>query len=632
MKTKNFYVAAGLGLAQLALLNSNAHAQQRPVANLDEVVVTASRSPKKISEIGKVVRVISAETLAQSQGRTLPEVLNNIAGITIGGNGGNPADVKAVYMRGASAANTLILIDGIPVNDASEISGEYNISAIPIDIIERVEILKGGNSTLYGSDAVAGVINIITKKGNGGLSANVLATAGSYDTYKQVLGLNGQIQNTTVSFSAINSDSKNFSSAAPANGVSNFDKDGFHQKSVLLNMGQQINNRLSFRGNFQANKNAADLDNGAFSDALDYTYSKSSFLAGIGGRLALDKGALNFNISQNNVKNKYNKQGSLTNNAGNITHFETNLNYNFSKFIDLAGGISYRKLSTEQNNPYSSALFADNNMTSAFTSLFFRTNTGFQAELGGRLNKHSEYGSNFTYTINPSYLFAERYKLFVNLSSAYRVPSLYQLFSQYGNLSLEPETTTSFESGFDLNFSQNINFSLSYFRRDVKSVIDFGQIAANKFGYINQNRQKDNGFELELGLKPSSKISLNAYYAYVNGEVTTPVKTAFNLFRRPKNTYGLNAGIELSKKISMNLLYKHTGDRTDRYFDGKTFKTVEADLGSFNMVDAYIQYKPSTKLTLFTDVKNLLNEDYIEFAGYQTKGLNFNAGFRFGIQ
>jgi vitamin B12 transporter len=632
MKTKNLYVAAFLGLAQLALLKSNALAQQRPVSVLNEVVITASRSPKKISEIGKVVRVISAETLAKSQGRTLPEVLNNIAGITIGGNGSNPADVKAVYMRGASAANTLILIDGIPVNDASEISGEYNISAIPIDIIERVEILKGGNSTLYGSDAVAGVINIITKKGTGGLSANVLATAGSYDTYKQVLGLSGQIQNTTVSFNATNSDSENFSSAAPAKGITNFDKDGFHQKSVLLNIGQQLNTRFSLKGNVQANNNMADLDAGAFSDALDYNYNKSSFLAGVGGRLALNKGTLNFNLSQNNVKNKYNNLGSVTNNTGNITHLETNLNYNFSKSIDLAGGVSYRKLSTEQHNPYSSALFADNNMASAFTSLFFRTNTGFQAELGGRLNNHSDYGSNFTYTINPSYLFAEQYKIFVNLSSAYRVPSLYQLFSAYGNLALEPETTTSFETGFDLNFTQNINLSLSYFKRDVENVIDFGQIATNKFGYINQNRQQDNGFELEFGLKPLTMISLNAYYAYVNGEVTTPVNTAFNLFRRPKNSYGLNAGIELSEKVSLNLIYKHTGDRTDRYYDGKTFKTVQADLGSFNMVDAYIQYKPTSKLTLFSDVKNILNEDYIEFAGYQTKGLNFNAGFRLGIQ
>jgi len=632
MKTKNLYIAASLGLAQLAFLNSNALAQQRPVANLEEVVVTASRSPKKISEIGKVVRVISTETLAKSQGRTLPEVLNNIAGITIGGNGSNPAEVKAVYMRGASAANTLILIDGIPVNDASEISGEYNISAIPIDIIERVEILKGGNSTLYGSDAVAGVINIITKKGNGDLSANILATAGSYDTYKQVIGLNGQIQNTTVSFNATNSDSENFSSASPAMGVTDFDKDGFHQKSVLLNIGQQINSRFTLKGNLQANNNMAALDGGAFSDALDYNYSKSSFLAGLGGSFALNKGTINFNLSQNNVKNKYNNKGSVTNNAGNITHLETNLNYNFSRLIDLAGGISYRNLSTEQHNPFSSALFADNNIMSAFSSLFFRTNTGFQAELGGRVNNHSDYGSNFTYTINPSYLFADRYKFFVNLSSAYRVPSLYQLFSAYGNLELKPETATSFETGFDLNFTQSINLSLSYFKRDVENVIDFGQIATNKFGYINQNRQQDNGFELELGLKPISKISLNAYYAYVNGEVTTPVNTAFNLFRRPKNSYGLNAGIELSKKWSLNLIYKHTGDRTDKYFDGKTFKTVEADLGSFNMVDTYIQYTPTSKLTMFSDIKNILNEDYIEFAGYQTKSLNFNAGFRLGIK
>lgn len=632
MKTKKLYIAVGLGLAQLTLLNANVCAQDKSVAILNEVVVTASRTPKKISEIGKVVRVISAETLSRSQGRTLHEVLNNVAGITIGGNGANPADVKAVYMRGASAANTLILIDGIPVNDASEISGEYNISAISVDLIERIEILKGGNSTLYGSDAVAGVINIITKKGSGKLSANVLATAGSYDTYKQVLGLQGEIKNTSIAFNASNTDSENFSSAKPATTMSNFDKDGFHQKSLNFNLGQKISNRFSLRANFQANNNVADLDNGAFDDALDYTYSKSSFLAGIGGRLILDKGVINVNLSQNNINNQYNNQGSITNNYGNIAHLEANLNYKFNGFLDLASGVSFRKLSTEQNNPYSSKLIAKNRMASAFTSLFFRTNTGFQAELGGRVNEHSEYGNNFTYTLNPSYLFADRYKVFVNLSSAYRVPSLYQLFSDYGNLALEPETTTSFEAGFDLNFSQNLNLSLSYFNRDIENVIDFGQIASNRFGYINQNRQKDNGFELELGYKPISIFSLNAFYAYVDGNIETPTKTEFNLFRRPKNSYGLNAALDLSKKISMNLIYKRTGDRLDRYFDGASFKTVEANLDAFNMLDAYIQYKPKANLTLFTDVKNLLNEDYVELSGYNAKGLNFNAGFRLGIR
>lgn len=632
MKTKKLYVGVGLGLAQLALLSSYAAAQEKPASILDEVVVTASRSPKRLSEIGKVVRIISAETLAKSQGRSLPEVLNNVAGLTIGGNGNNPGDIKSVYLRGASAGNTLILIDGIPVNDASGISGEYNISAIPIDQIMRIEILKGGNSTLYGSDAVAGVINIITKKGTGAISANILATAGTYDSYKQSLGLNGQIGNTSLSISASNFDSKNFSTAAPGKGETDFDNDGFHQKSIFMNLAQQLSDKVVLRANLHANDNAADLDNGAFADAKNYTYSKSSILAGLGGQVALNKGILNFNLSQNNVINFYDNNKSVTNNEGNITHFETNLNYSLSDMIDIASGISYRYSATGQNNPYSAPLNAHNDMKSMFTSIFVKSDMGFQAEIGGRYNDHSEYGSNFTYTLNPSYLIKDRYKLFVNLSSAYRVPSLYQLFSEYGNIDLKPETATSYEAGFDLNFSENINLSLAYFKRNVENVIDFGQVVPGKYAYINQNQQKDKGFEVELGFKPVSYIDLKAFYAFVDGEVSTPTNTAFNLFRRPKNSYGLNAGFEVSKALSLNLIYKHTGERRDRYFDNSTFKTLEAELGSFNMLDAYLQYKPADRLTLFTDIKNILDENYTEFSGYQTKGLNFNAGFRLEIR
>ncbi len=632
MKRTKFYVVAGLGLVQSVLLNSNSFGQDRTSENLGEVVVTASRSPKKISEIGKVARVITAETLSKSQGRTLPEVLNNVAGITIGGNGNNPGDVKSVFLRGATAANTLILIDGIPVNDASEITGEYNISAIPIDQVERVEILKGGNSTLYGSDAVAGVINIITKKGAGKLAASLLATGGSYDTYKQVVGLNGQIGSTSVSINGSNLDSKSFSTAAPGKGETNFDNDGFHQKSISLNLGQQLSEKFAIRGNIQGNNNQADLDNGAFSDAKNYTYDKTAFLAGLGAKLALDKGLINFNLSHNSVRNYYNNNGSVTNNGGRITHFETNLNYTFNRFIDLASGVSYRSSKTEQHNSFSPPLFADNNIKSLFTSVFIKSNSGFQAELGGRINDNSQYGSNFTYTVNPSYLIADRYKLFVNLSSAYRVPSLYQLFSQYGNLNLEPETSVTYEAGFDFNFTDKLNLAFSYFKRDVDNVIDFGQITPGAFGYINQNNQKDNGLEVELGFKASPVISLNAFYAYVDGEVTTPASTTFNLFRRPKNSFGLNTGFNVSEQFSFNLTYKYTGDRKDRYFDNSTFLTVDADMDSYNMVDLYAQYKPAGRLTLFADVKNLLDENYIDFSGYTTKGLNFNAGFRIDFQ
>ncbi len=631
MKRKNLYVSVSLGLSQLALPN-NAPAQEKPVRSLDEVVVTASRSLKKQSEIGKVVRIITAETLSKSQGRTLPELLNNVAGLTIGGSGNNPGDIKAVYLRGAASGNTLILIDGIAVNDASGISGEYNISAIPVDQIERIEILKGGNSTLYGSDAVAGVINIITKKGSGELKENILATAGSYNSYKEVLGLNGQLKKTSIALNASNFDSENYSTSAPKQGETDFDKDGFKQQSVSLNIGQQVTDKFLLRANFQANANKADLDAGAFRDSKNYTYDKKSFLGGFGAQLNLNKGALNFNFSQNNVKNLFDDAGSITNNIGRVTQLEAGLNYAVTPFLDISSGGNYRYSETEQTNPFSPKINANNNIKSIYTSLFLKSNGGFRSEIGGRYNNHSIYGNNFTYTINPSYVFAERYKVFVNVSSAFRAPSLYQLLSEYGNQSLKPETSITYETGFDFDILDNLNLNFACFKRDITDVIDFGKVSPGKYGYINQNKQKDRGFEVELGLKPISRINIKTFYAYVDGEITTPVNTSFNLFRRPKNSFGANAGVELNKAISFNFIYKFTDNRKDRYYDSTVSKTVEANLASYNMLDVYFQYKPLGNLTLFTDVKNVLDEKYVEFAGYNTRGLNFNAGLKLEIR
>src|SRR5690606_8054088 len=137
------------------LLNYPTIIYAQDVNSLDEVVVTASRSLKKQADVGKIVEVITREELDAAQGRSLSELLNTTVGINVGGSGNNLADNRSVYLRGATAANTLILINGIAVNDASGITGEFNISNISIDQIERIEVLKGASSTLYGSDAVA---------------------------------------------------------------------------------------------------------------------------------------------------------------------------------------------------------------------------------------------------------------------------------------------------------------------------------------------------------------------------------------------------------------------------------------------------------------------------------------------
>jgi len=625
MQTKKIHLGAVIGLLLQILFSGSSFAQESNPLN--EVVVTASRSPQKLSDIGKVVRVITADVLAKNQGRTLPEVLNNVAGLIIGGNGNSLGELKRVFLRGASAGSTLILIDGIPVNDASGPTGEYDISAIPIDMIERVEIVKGGNSTLYGSDAVAGVINIITQKGAHLMpNARVLTTAGSYSTFKQAVALSGQIKKTALALNASNLTAEGFSSAVPRNGEINFDNDGFKQRALGLNLGRQISNRLALRGSFLLNRNQADCDADAYQDAAGYTLSKTAYVGGLGVCLDIRKGGLNINLNQNNVTNSWDYNGAVINNKSQISNLDAVFNYGLASFVNLTSGLSYKYSATKQINAYALPLDVNNAITSVFTSFFFKTNGGFRSEIGSRYNTHTQYGSNFTYTINPSYLLANRYKVFVNVSSAYRVPSLYQLFSpQYGNPTLKPEMSTTLETGFDLAiFPEKVNLNFSYFNRQINDVIG----TTVNYQYVNLGKQKDQGFELEFGVKPHQAIRVNAFYAYVKAK-SNPNNTSY---RRPKNSFGADFAFAVSKKMDLNLIYKFVGERIDLYYDNKTFKPIELTLDPYHIVDTYIQYKPQPKLTLFADVKNVFNENYVDAIGYTTKGINFNVGVKIELK
>ena len=132
--------------------------------SMDEVVITANKFPQKQSSTGKVLTVITQEQLQKNAGRTISEILNEQVGVSVNGATNTLGTIQFLYTRGAAFANTLILIDGIPLNDPSNINSEFDVNTFPTYQIERIEILKGAQSSLYGSDAVAGVVNIITKK------------------------------------------------------------------------------------------------------------------------------------------------------------------------------------------------------------------------------------------------------------------------------------------------------------------------------------------------------------------------------------------------------------------------------------------------------------------------------------
>ncbi|BAU54577.1 TonB-dependent receptor plug domain-containing protein [Mucilaginibacter gotjawali] len=639
MKKNYAFVAAGLGLVQLALLSTPAHAQDTSRV-LNDVVVTATRSPKKLSEIGRVVTVITAAEISRSQGKTLPELLNTVPGITFSGANNAPGISSSVFLRGASTGNTLILIDGFPVNNASTIEGAYDLNAFPLDQIDHIEILKGSGSTLYGSDAVAGVINIITRHSTGqGLKSNVQLSGGSYNTFKESAGLIGTVKNTDIALNLSNTDSKGFPAATDTTGKAGFRNDGFHQRSASINLNQHVSDKLVLNGNLQTSYNTGNLPYGAFQDDQNYTYANTFIFGGLGAKLKLDKGDLKFNINQTDVKNNYNDAASAVNfdfpsyqkNTGHITDAEAILNYSIGNHLDLTSGADFKYSNTRQYSTYDTIQKVNNSIASVYTSLFYKSGI-FHMELGGRYNHNNKYGSNGTYTINPSVLLFHQLKIFVTAASAYKTPSLYQLFSIYGNTDLKPETTSSFEAGFDWELIQNtLSFNTVFYRNNTKDVLYFLSEATAPYGkYQNGDQQKDKGYESELKLT-MKKLTASAYLAYVTGTLTDEngVNTG-NLYRRPKFTFGANVYYQVSNGFSAGLNYKYTGDRKDEKFN-PDYSVSVITLKPYGLLDAHLQYVINKHFSLFADFKNILDQKYTDWTGYNTSRFNFMEGIKYQI-
>src|SRR4026207_1662896 len=182
---KKFFAVTAIFISSQLVAQPTTFQQEDSSKTLDNVVIIATKYPTKQSNTGKLVSVVTRQQIEQSVGKDLAQVLNEQTGLTVSGSYSNPGKDKSIFFRGASSNYTLILLDGIPLNDPSGTGGTFDIRLIPLEQIERIEILKGSQSTLYGSNAIAGVINIISKKpANTNLTGNGLLSYGSYNTFR----------------------------------------------------------------------------------------------------------------------------------------------------------------------------------------------------------------------------------------------------------------------------------------------------------------------------------------------------------------------------------------------------------------------------------------------------------------
>jgi vitamin B12 transporter len=632
-----------------------AFAQQDKITSLDEVVITSNKYPKKQTETGKVLTVITREQLDKSGGKTLNEILNNVAGTTVIGSQSNPGTNQTVSIRGSTAGNVLILIDGIPVNDPSVITNYFDMNFFSVDQIERVEVLKGGQSTLYGSDAVAGVINIITRKSKEpGIHAGLGLSAGSYGTVRTNIGLRQQSEKSLLSVQYGYTTSKGFSSAHDSVGTGNFDKDSYRQHNITGTWQVSLTNKLKANIFGFYSRYKTGIDAGAFKDEKDYTVTTDNFQGGAGLTYQVKDGAVKFNYRYNDVKRNYlddsvfNAPNYLKSDYEGRTHFMELYGNKKWKHIEILAGIDYRQnnmsnesVSVSAYGTYKSSLsdtLAKMSQVSPYASVVLKANKVFNIEIGGRWNSHSVYGNNFTYTINPSAFINNKIKIFSNVYSAFKTPTLYQLFDPFsGNRALIPEKSFNAEAGAQWFITNEFNVRGVYFHRDTKDAIEYTYTDPVNYiaQYTNIDKKKAGGLEFEA-VYTGKKWNASANYTYTRATLHSSLDntglplgkdtTVNYLFRNPSNVVNISAGLQVVSRFYAGLETHIAGKRLEPVYAGSPLK-----LGSYYTVDLYLEYTICKKCKIYTAFRNITDQQYFELRGYNARRFNFTGGLQLSL-
>ncbi len=607
---------------------------------LDEVVVTANKTEQKQSTTGKVVTVITKEQIERSTGKTVAQVLNEQAGITINGAFNNLGGVQTIFMRGGAAGRTLVLMDGIPVNDPSQINNDFDLNFFSITDVERIEICKGAQSTLYGSDAIAGVINIITTKKDVKTPFNAKATltGGSFGTYKanlQLYGKAGKFDYTTR-YAKLKTDG--FSAAYDSTGTKNFDKDGYNGDVASAAVRYQASSQLLLKAFTQYSQYRADIDASAFTDKTNYFIKNRNFTTGAGFVLKEKAMSLTGNYQFSRMYRNYDDNASIgapvfsMNDYDAVTHYaELYTSIKLGSGFTLLGGGDYRYGS--MNNQYRSvssfgpfnSSFNDTSMNqkSLYTSVNY-AGKQFVFELGGRLNEHSRYGTNYTYTINPAFIVDEHFRIFGSIATGFKAPSLYQLYSSSGNVDLKAEKATNYEVGMQHTYGK-FSDRLIFFYRNINNGIDYNSVTFKYFNYVNQQTR---GLEYEVSFQPAKDLTLTGNYTFITAQETTQSRinfkdTVYNYsLRRPTHNINITAGYLFSKGFYASVSGKYVSSRNDV----GAYKKADVLLDDYFILGAYAEYKPTDFMKFFIDVQNLTGRKFYDLRGYNSIPVMFTAG------
>lgn len=626
MSKKIILVLAGV-LCSLSL-NAQSTQQTADTLELKQVIVTASKIPTSLRATTKPVLVIDEQTISNNPGKDLAQLLSEQSGIYVNGAYSNGGKDRATYLQGASTRYTLFLIDGLPVYDPSTIGGVFDIRNLSLESVERIEVVKGSMSTLYGSDAIAGVVNIITKEAGGNdISLNAQSSIGSFGTYKNQVGVNGSNEGGSFSIVYSRDESDGISEARDsltsaqrqAQNLAAFDNDGYVKNTVSVKTSVEPMEGLTISPRLLINSFEGDYDDGAFNDAPN-KYDSDFFNPAITIQYRLGKFSFrnDYSYANTNRKNVASFGGEYEGKLFNYDAFGT---YSPSDLLRVLAGFNYQNMEI-------GSFERTSDLYSPYLTLRLMDAAGFNGEAGLRFNKHSEFGDHLTVSGSLSYQLSQSIKVLSSVGTGFKTPTLDELYGPFGaNADLQPEESLYFNFGTEVNLPENnLAFTANFFVRSIDDIIIYGTQ-----GYVNQDEQNNKGLELFASYSPLPELKLQASFDYLTGTSVVNGQETDNLLRRPNTKLVLGGSIIPVQGLSISVQGSYLGERDDVFykpdFSSEIITLEEVFLLNLNASYSLLY----DQVSIFADINNLLDADYQEIYGYNTMGINYRAGIRLGL-
>lgn len=608
----------------------------------DSIVVTANRRATPIREVASSITILTAEDIVEAQVNMVSDLLRTVPGVDVVQSGG-PGKTVSVFLRGAGSHHTLVIIDGIEMNDPATASSSFDFAHLNVDDIQRIEILRGPQSVLYGSDALGGVINIITKHGIGKPKIELNSEVGAYKTFKESLLISGSKNDVDYTFNLSRKDVEGFSSIKSDN--TNPEKDGYKNSYFSSNLGWQLSNNfyITLTGKYVDAK--ADIDK-TFGNPDDPNYITKSKLKTLGSKLEVFPQNYKFRQSYGFYYSKHKSESIdevddfLPEDKSEFTTDGERIKLDWQNIYDISNDISFLAGIETENEKFSSINYSQSSfgeyvdivetISNRTTGIYLLSSIDYNNRLfvtvGARNDHHDRYGNQFTYRITSSYdINPIGFKLKGTIGTGFKSPSLFQLLHPlYGNPELKAENSNGWELGIEKNiFSNLLLLGITYFSNDFEDIITY-----NPATFVNENitEAETNGIELFIAMRPDANSDVRFDY-----NITDAIDLSDNsrLVRRPKHKASISLSRRFDEKLKANFRILYVGKRDD--LDFNQFPTAKVKLNSYSITNIAVSYFVNSRMTINGHLENLFDKEYEEVLTFNSPGRSGYFGVRLSM-